>query len=110
MFQDQAIAPMLSYRTSRQSHSDTLADVFDGSHYNRLRESDVKWRGSVVHPPRKYFESATDVALMLATDGVPLFKRKGLAVWPLMLTVLSLPPQLRYRKEYQICCGLVPSE
>lgn len=61
-------------------------------------------------PERKYFADETDVALGFSTDGVALYSRSRLDAWPLLLTNYALPPELRTKQGYQICCGIMPGE
>lgn len=96
--------------TKRRGSSDAtfLEDIFDGSHYRGLTAKSVSWDGKIQQPPRQYFQQDTDVALGLSSDGVPLYKRSRLDAWPLLLTNFSLPPEVRTRQGYQICCGIIP--
>lgn len=89
--------------------ADKYQDVFDGAHFKGLLEKTVTWdRSPGSDPPRKYFDQDTDIALHFSTDGIALHKHTGMDAWPLLLTLYSLPPEIRYRREYQICCGIIP--
>lgn len=93
---------------SQKSDEDCIEDVFDGSHYRALTEKLVSWNGIIQKPARKYFQDRTDIALGLTTDGVPLYKRSRLDAWPVLITNFSLPPEVRTREGYQMCCGIIP--
>lgn len=83
-------------------------DVFSGTHYNSLKGKPVTWDGITQQPVRKYFQESTDAVLGLSTDGVPLYKRSRMDAWSLLITNYSLPPEVRTRKGYQLCCGIIP--
>lgn len=108
LYGNEALALEMRHRVDRKVNDNVLQDVFDGQHYRDLTEREVEWRGDVVEPPKMYFANETDVALGFGTDGIaPL--QKGLDdFWPLLLTVYNLPPEIRYQKEFQICCGIMP--
>lgn len=107
MFENPFLGRRLNYRKQCTTSVDQLDDVFDGIHFQSLCETNVKWRGTTHQPEHKYFDAGTDVTLGLSTDGIPLHNRTGLGAWPLVLTVFSLPPEVRYKQEFQLCCGLV---
>jgi hypothetical protein len=110
MFENPFLRRRLKYRDKRRIDESEVADVFDGTHFQQLREKNVKWQGTVHRPEHKYFDASTDIALGFSTDGVPLHNRTGLDAWPLVLTIFSLPPEIRYKQEFQLCCGLVPGD
>lgn len=96
------------YRHNRTITPGVYQDIFDGSHFKELLTKHIVWGGERFH--QKYFSCDTDVALGAMTDGVPCFKRNGLDCWPLILTIYSVRPELRQRKEYKISCGVIPGE
>lgn len=85
------------YRNKRTVEEGVYHDAFDGRHYQALLSEYVHWGNESFR--HKYFEQPTDMALGLMTDGVPYFNRNGLHCWPLLLTVYSVRPELRKRKE-----------
>lgn len=111
MLASRYLGPKLRYREIRTNDLKKSEDVFDGRHFSQLLEKDVTWAGktSSAHGG-KYFDQPTDLAFGLSTDGIPLHKRSPLDTWPLLLTIYSLPPEIRYRREFQLCCGLIPGE
>jgi hypothetical protein len=111
MFADPYLRERLRYRMKRTVERHKCQDVFDGSHFQGLLNKDVTWNSVVSSdPPRKYFDQPTDIALHFATDGIALHKHTGMDAWPLVLVLHSLPPEIRYRREFQICCGVIPGK
>jgi hypothetical protein len=102
------LSQKLAYRQDRTDDPGKTEDIFDGEHFKTLLGKTVTWNGSDYRSCERYFNKDTDLALGLSTDGTPLQKHTKLDTWPLLLTMYSLPPELRYRKEYQPCCGLIP--
>jgi len=108
MYENPQMYTKLRYRHLRRHDPDKLEDVFDGLHFQQLRSQPVAWAGRTTD--RTYFQDEHELALGLGTDSVPLFERKPLSCWPLVLINYSLPPELRTRKEFQICCGIIPGQ
>lgn len=71
-----------------------LNDVWSGSY---LRELTSEGR---------YFSSSDSLALILSTDGVPVFKSSSLSLWPVYLIILNLPPGIRMNSENVLMAGL----
>jgi hypothetical protein len=85
--------------------------VFDGQHFKALLGRRVTWGSTHLDTnTHRYFDQSTDIALHLSTDGISLHNRTGLYAWPLILTIYSLGPEMRYRREHQICCGVIPGK
>lgn len=109
MYASPYLGSKLLYWGVRGHEEGKLEDVFDGKHFQELLQRPVTWKSNpLVEEPRCYFDQDTDIALGLSTDGIPLQKHTALDAWPLLLTVYSLGPELRYRREYQLCCGMIP--
>lgn len=108
MYDNNDTSRKLRYRETRTHDCTLKEDVFDGELFRQLKDRRVTWDGESFS--RTYFEDDTEVALGLGTDGVPLFARRRLACWPLVITNYSLGPEIRTRKEFQICCGVVPGK
>lgn len=98
------------HRTERDTDPTLLQDVFDGHHYKGVCTRYVSWKGTIVRPPTLYFAQNTDVALAFGTDGIASLERVADDFWPLLVTILDLPPEIRTHREFQICCGLIPGE
>ncbi|KAL1741823.1 hypothetical protein HDZ31DRAFT_12038, partial [Schizophyllum fasciatum] len=64
----------LRYRQTFEPEVDFLQDVFDGLHYQSLRDQHVTVDGRTF--AHKYFEDEHDIALGLSTDGFAPFKRR----------------------------------
>ncbi len=67
------------------------------------------WDGSALSPlcvPGRFFSDKNHLAFSLSTDGVPLFKSSKLTLWPVYLTILNLPANIRMNSENVILCGL----
>lgn len=110
MHRNAEIADKLRYNYVRNRDPELTEDIWDGNLISKLRERNVTWAGREVQPSRKYFAESTDMALGLATDGIPLFNRSPVDCWPLLLVNYSLPAHMRNRREYQLCCGLIPGQ
>ncbi|KAJ7718167.1 hypothetical protein B0H16DRAFT_1337632, partial [Mycena metata] len=74
LFQDDAMAEKLDYRDQYQSVPGRTCDIFDGSHYQRLRKTKVTIENKTL--PHKFFSQPTDLALGASTDGFGPFKRR----------------------------------
>ena len=46
------------------------------------------------------------LALGISTDGIPIFKSTKSPLWPVYLIIHNLPPQIRFKGENIILCGL----
>ena len=49
--------------------------------------------------------NSESLALMLSTDGVPLFKSSA-DLWPVFLVILNLPPDIRMNAQNVVLAGL----
>ena len=83
-------------------------------HWNRLqlpmrnisgRMRDV-WDGQLLRRLRGVFSRKTDIALSLNTDGVAIFKSSSWSLWPVFLSILNLPIELRMKAENILLVGL----
>lgn len=110
LWADRVTAREMRHRVDRVEDPDILQDVFDGGCYKDLLQRDVTWKGRVVEPATRYFDRDTDVALGFASDGILMVQRGSDSCWPVILTVFNLPPELRTKREFQICCGLIPGK
>jgi hypothetical protein len=108
MYENKRISREFKYRQTRTLDPNVYHDIFDGAEFKALLDRNVTWGDQVF--PQTYFETDTDIALGAMTDGVPCFKRNGLDCWPLILNMYSMRPELRQRKEYKICCVIIPGE
>lgn len=76
------------------SDSTLFKDVWDGSVLTNLSQTG------------RFFSNQNNLALMLSTDGVPLFKSSSISMWPVYLVVLNLPREIRMNSENLLLCGL----
>ncbi|QRV85581.1 Transposase family tnp2 [Ceratobasidium sp. AG-Ba] len=106
LFRDPDMAEKMSYRAEFQPKPGVTRDIFDGTHYQHLRDRRV-WTAheSFDH---KYFSAPTDIALGLSTDGYGPFKKRKSSCWPLILFNYNLPPAIRFHLEHILCLGVIP--
>ena len=109
MFLNEDVIKLLDYRTTRAEgkHPDSISDVFDGKLYRELCEKFVRVDGQTFD--HKYFEDKRDIALGLSLDGFPIFNKRNLSAWPVILINFSLPPDIRTHLIYLLCYGVIPS-
>ena len=109
MFLNEDIVKLLDYRTTHtpSEHSDSFSDVFDGKLYRDLCGKFVQVDGQTFN--HKYFEDKHDIALGLSLDGFPIFNRRNLSAWPVILINFSLPPDIRTHLAHLLCYGVIPS-
>lgn len=74
--------------------SDVLKDVWDAQGLK------------VLCTEGKFSTGKNYMALALSTDGVPLFKSSTIAMWPVYLTILNLPPNIRMNANNMLLAGL----
>ena len=110
MFLNKDIIELLNYRTTRThgDHTDeSISDVFDGKLYRDLCEKFVRVDGQTFD--HKYFEDEHDIALGLSLDGFPIFNKRNLSAWPVILINFNLPPDIRTHLVHLLCYGVIPS-
>jgi hypothetical protein len=90
---DEEFVEGIKYRSSRKSSPGVLADIQDGTVYQKLfREG--------------FFRHPYNIALGFNTDGVSPYKSSAYEMWPLFWQVHDLPPALRFSLKYTRLCGL----
>ena len=109
LFLNEDIIKFLDYRTTRTpgEHPDSISDVFDGKLYRDLCETFVHVDGQTFD--HKYFQDRHDIALGLSLDGFPIFNKRNLSAWPVILINFSLPPDIRTHLVHLLCYGVIPS-
>lgn len=75
----------------RATDTDSISDFWQGSHFESIKS---------------LFSESHTLALTLSTDGVQNVRQKSSSVWPILLTILNLPPELRARN--MMIVGLIP--
>jgi len=106
MFLNNDIIKLLDYRTTR-TPGDSVSDVFDGKLYRDLCEQFVRVDDQTFD--HKYFEDKHNIALGLSLDGFPIFNKRNLSAWPVILINFSLPPDIRTHLIHLLCYGVIPS-
>lgn len=76
---------------SAAAGSEVISDFWNGSHFSTVRH---------------HFSEHRTLALTLSTDGVQNVRQKNSSVWPILLTNMNYPPELRARN--MMIVGLVP--
>ena len=109
MFLNDDLIDLLDYRTTRTpgEHPDSISDVFDGKLYCELCNKFICTDSQTLD--RKYFQDKHDIALGLSLDGFPLFNKRNLSAWPVILINFSLPPDIRTHLLHLLCYGVIPS-
>ena len=109
MFLNNDLIDLLDYRTTRTPGEllDSVSDVFNGKLYRKLCNKFICTDGQTLN--RKYFQDKHDIALGLSLDGFPLFNKRNLSAWPVILINFSLPPDIRTHLLHLLCYGVIPS-
>lgn len=63
---------------------------------------------SHLHEHLGLFSSETDEAIILSTDGAQLVAQRESDCWPVILTFLNVPTELRSRKINLFICSVIP--
>jgi hypothetical protein len=68
------------------------------------------WDGALhqEHKEAGFFTDEHDIALAFSTDGLQLFKVGKGSVWPLLITIVNLRPDIRVKKQNLIVYGIIP--
>ena len=106
LYRNVDLVTKMKYRSQSAQSTQGISDIFDGSVYLNLTRKHVVVDGRVL--PYTYFSDSRDIALGLATDGFAPFRRRKATTWPLLIYNYNLPPEIRFRKEYILCLGVVP--
>jgi hypothetical protein len=104
MFASPFFCKQLQYRSSMLDGSDdstNIRDWFDGSNYKKLRRKGL-------------FESSLDIGFSYSTDGLELKSNSNRnkvkrSCWPELITILSLPPELRTKLDNIHCLSIIPT-
>ena len=109
MFLNDDLIKLLDYRTTftAAEHSDSVSDVFDGKLYRDLCMRFVRIDNQTFD--HKYFGEKRDIALGLSLDGFPIFNKRNLSAWPVILLNFNLPPDIRTHLIHVLCYGIIPS-
>lgn len=69
-----------------------VSDFWTSQHFQNIRNT--------------YFRDKRTLALTLTTDGVQNVRQKSSSVWPIVITILNYPPELRAR--HMMIVGMIP--
>lgn len=105
-FHDPNMIHQLLYRAQRHAEPGIVADIFDGTHYQKLLGKHVSVAGEELG--HNFFSNASDLALGLATDGFAPFDSNQESCWPIVLFNYNLSPAIRFQLENILCVGIVP--
>ena len=84
----------LQYPFVHDCKPNTISDIQDGALYNELQK------------PGKFLSYPEHTGLMLNTDGVAVFGSAKHSIWPIYLSLVSLSPHLRMRKDFIMLAGV----
>ena len=84
----------MCYPFTRPSNPETVCDIYDGTVVKNLMQ------------PGHFLSVPEHTGLILSCDGAPVFKSSKSTLWPIYLTVTSIPPGERMRKENILVAGL----
>ena len=85
---------LLQYPFTRNVIHGKIQDVQDGEEYRKLTE------------PGGFLTVPEHTGLILCSDGVQLFNSSKQSIWPILLSVTSLPPGVRMNAENVILAGI----
>lgn len=109
LFGNPRSSELMRHRATYESGEGELSDVFDGSHYRRLRGRKVRVDG--VDYDHCLFSNNHDVALGIMTDRFQIFKRpRGgtQTCWPILAVNFNLPPTIRTHLMNTIPLAIIP--
>jgi hypothetical protein len=109
LFLNKDIIELLDYRTTNTpgEHPDSVSDVFNGKLYRELCKKFFQVNGQTFD--HKYFKDKHDITLSLSLDGFPIFNKRNLSTWPVILINFSLPPNIHTHLTHLLCYGVIPS-
>ena len=73
---------MFSFKKLLRDNTGTISDVYNAAKWKNLER-------------RGWFQSSTDIGILMSTDGGALFKSCGVQAWPVWGVVINLPPAER---------------
>ncbi|KAK4700853.1 hypothetical protein P7C70_g5389, partial [Phenoliferia sp. Uapishka_3] len=92
-------ARLLNYQADFEFEPDFITDVFSCDLYRDLKKTEIPDRDDGL----KFFATPEHIALSFLTDGVGLWRKKG--VWPFLALNLALPPTDRNKTSEVIVLG-----
>ena len=97
-----AIYKSLIHHLSHTGNWTTLLEHTSNTEHDTI--SDI-WSGETLRKDTE-LQSNKFLALGISTDGVALFKSSKSTLWPVYLMIQNLPPQVRFKGENIILCGI----
>lgn len=83
-------------KKQQSSSARKLTDVWSGQLYKALRS-------------KGFFSDQRELGFCCGFDGTKAFKtRKNRYVWPIILTCINLPPEIRFKRKNVLIVGLIP--
>ena len=88
MFCKRILWSLLQYSFTK--HNDEfICDIQDGENFKKIKDS--------------YFFVPEHIGLILNTDGIVVFKSSKLSLWPVLLSIVNLPPNIHMNKAISRC-------
>ena len=96
------------YWFNYQAIPNVISDVFDGKHYQELRQTRVTVDEKKL--PHKYFSGKNNIAFSVCLDGYLLYKRRcgGHSATPIMIQIYNFPPEIWTLIAQELCLGIIP--
>ena len=101
MFQNKQFLGFLDSHLERHAQGGVLEDVWDGRIWNEFMSDPTDHT-------RPFLNNKNNLGLLINVDWFKPFKRSEYKVAALMLTVLNLPRQERFRKKWTMIVGIIP--
>ena len=101
MFQNKPFLGLLGNHLERHAQDGVLEDVWDGKIWNEFKSDPTDHT-------KPFLSNKNNLGLLINVDWFKPFKRSEYKVAALMLTVLNLPRQERFRKKWTMIVGIIP--
>jgi len=119
-YQDVACCPAFLFPHQRKN-STLVEQLPTGKTDDRISEKSVSnrvrnirsdfWSGDLYTDMKSkgLFQTETDMAFIMSSDGVKVFKsRHTFCIWPMILVCLNLPPEERFKRRNILVVGFTP--
>ena len=101
MFRNKHFLGFLNIHLERQTQDGVFEDVWDGKIWNEFKHDPIDHT-------RPFLNKKNNLGLLINVDWFKPFKRSEYKVAALMLTILNLPRQERFRKKWTMIVGIIP--
>ncbi|KAE8211515.1 hypothetical protein CF327_g4741 [Tilletia walkeri] len=107
MYHNPELSQLLQYRHDRLG---ALRAARDNDSWNDFVFQDVTdgILNLTMADERGLFQSATDVAISIYTDGAQLVANKDSSAWIITAACLNMPPTIRFRRAHQLVLAIIP--